>query len=231
MVWDIRPKLVAASKSAIAYRSASAVPSRSSSPPPQYSNVEDLSKALVFQKDKVEASERYRYAQQGAIMLRASQEAQQDANTSEQLHFSRELYITSVDYLLRGIPSNLSPIEQENLRHSVNVLYSRIGMQKPVEREHTQQFIVTMCRGTAVVIKKSIPKIKQGIEQAIEFESQYHLLEKSATVATNVVMVLCERVSRIQPIDISAFTTFGHNVTLGLTAGLMEGYKVLAEEQ
>lgn len=172
-------------------------------------------------------------------MLRASQEAQTDATSIQQLQFSRELYMTSIDYLLRGVPTDLDEAEQESLRRTIGTLYNRVGIQvaqAPIDdresRQVTQQIIVTFCRGTAIIIKKSIPKIKQGIEQAIEFENQYHVLEKSGIALSNSIMTMADKASRVNwalP-NFSILTSIGQTVTLGLTAGIIEGYRVLAEE-
>lgn len=177
------------------------------------------------------------------MMLRASQDAQQDATNEQQLQFSRELYITSIEYLLRGIPSDLSDTEQESIRRSVITLYTRVGIDSgsaavatqqdsQQQLQITQQIIVTFCRGTAVVIKKSIPKIKQGIEQAIEFENQYHVLERSGVALSATLMSMADKASRVTwtlP-NIGFLTSMGQTLTLGLTTGIYEGYKVLSEE-
>lgn len=226
------------------------VPSRvSSPPPPEYEGrsvvassgsaavPEELERALLFRRLLEEATDRSRYVSQGGVMLRSSQESVLAARTPEELRFARDLYLTSLDYILRGVPAGLSPTEKETLTRSLSQLYTRLGVQDPTvphqqrSDPHTQHLFVQFCRGTATVIKLSMPRIRQGLESAVEFEKQYHVLERTGSVLSTSLMTVADRASRstLTLPDFSAVTGLASGIVHTVSLGVWEGYQILSD--
>lgn len=232
--------------------------SSASSPPPEYDNPppsdppevaqqtlavgpapQELERALAFQSMKSHAIERSRYAAQGSLLLQSSQESQLAARSPDEMQFARQLYLTSLEYILRGVPTDLSEAEKETLARSVSQLYSRVGIEEDKrvtspaapDSDRTQQLIVQLCRGTAILIKISIPRIRNGLESAIEFEKQYHLLQRSGHLVSDSLMTVADRAARASFVlpDISRFSGFATVVLNGVTIGVSEGYRILVE--
>lgn len=235
--------------------------SSATTPPPEYDNAsdgegtapqntqvivsgpvpQDLERALEFQRTKARALERARYAAQGSLLMHSSQEAQVTARSAEEIQFARELYMTSLDYLLRGVPTDLSDVEKASLMQSVNQLYTRVGVtdgdrleprdSRP-EIARTQQVIVQLCRGTAILIKISIPRIRQGLETAMELERQYHILQRSGNLVSDSLLTVADRASKTSFIlpDLSRFSGLANGVISGVAIGVSEGYRILADQ-
>lgn len=233
--------------------------SASTSPPPEYDTTvqvngteppsaelvasgpvpQELERALEFQRLKAQAVERSRYASQGTLLMQSSQEAQRTARSIDEIQFSRELYITSLGYLLRGVPTELSNVEKANLVQTVDQLYARVGIDNTKvqitsqpETARTQQLIVQICRGTAILIKISIPRIRQGLETAMELEKQYHILQRSGNLVSDSLLTVADTAARTSFIlpNFSRFTGLANCVISGVTIGVSEGYRILAEE-
>ncbi|CCG82145.1 protein of unknown function [Taphrina deformans PYCC 5710] len=240
----------------------SRAPSQTASPPPEYNvqsttrlngaenakvvtanaatipgtnpDAAQLQRALTFEKQKGEAVDRARYIAQGNLMSKSSLETQLAATTIEELAFARALYLDSIEYIVRGLPPDLTDPETHRLRETVCALSQKCRLETrdlgpSTGAPRTQQAFVALCRGTATVIKISIPRVKQGIASLIEFENRHHVLEKSGTLVSNSLYTVADGAAKtnIRVPDVSRVLG---SVYYGLSLGLLEGYKVLASE-
>jgi len=137
-----------------------------------------IAAANAFQEQDP-ASIQWKYGGQGLNLLTLS--AQESASDTT---FSRQLYLHSLTYLLRGLPTTLTNDEQTSLRaaipHSLRPPPPNAKAQSGREAEQTllHRIVSHLIFNTFILVKYIIPHLQTLLAAAYTYEREHRVLEK-----------------------------------------------------
>lgn len=206
------------------------------SSPPAYDAADQVT--LQFNTARESSDLCSKWSKRSMAMLMTSEEELKQASTVVDLEVSRGLYLTGVDYLLRGVPSQLAANEKEALAYSILALVERTGIElcpanpqvvvspNPTSSTDRQDdLFVVVCKTSASALKLAIPKVQNILEKAIQYENEYHIAQKSSVALKHSILLAMAAAEKW-----NLGSSLARLVTR-VSVGIVEGYKVLAEDE
>ncbi|KAL2042342.1 hypothetical protein N7G274_004831 [Stereocaulon virgatum] len=180
---------------------------------------------------------RRKYARHGWGLLQTSlSEAQYEDPQSQA--FSRQLYISSLSHLLRGLPSDLTDQEVMHLRQALPPSLENPNQAKAIEAHKQTSSILHRGVSTSIILvclflRLALPYLRYFLAIAHDYERRHHVTERALALSMDMADSLGKRSMEIAATAMENKLVIGsvqyciEGICGGLAEGLGEGMKAI----